>query len=110
MKINNFTVRYEHGFIRLASGGSPTKEFEGSPCKDWEVRIRNVSDLRGSFQQLTLQTHKSEAQRNTNGKRSLMQSIHILHLYAHYLLTTPMGFAYMREWAKIAIAEQAIFQ
>lgn len=64
-----------------------------------------MSDLRGSFKQLTLQIHKSEAQRNTNGKRSLMQSIHILHLYAHYLLTTPIGFAHMRKWAKIAIAE-----
>jgi len=64
-----------------------------------------VSDLRGSFKQLTLQGNKSEAQRNTNGKRSLTQSIHILHLYTHYLLTTPVGFAYMRKWTKIAIAE-----
>lgn len=30
MKINNFTVRYEHDFAQLAGGGSPTKKFEGS--------------------------------------------------------------------------------
>lgn len=65
--------------------------------KNWEVRIRNAPDLRGGFKQLTPQVNKSEAQRSTNGRRSLMQSIHILHLYAHYLLTTAVGFAHMRK-------------
>lgn len=91
-------------FAQLAGGGSPAEEFGGS-LQEWEVRIRNAPDLRGGFKQLTPQVNKSEAQRSTNGRRSLMQSIHILHLYAHYLLTTAVGFAHMRKRTKIAVAE-----
>lgn len=39
VKINNFTVRYEHGFAQLAGRGSPTKKFEGSVLRTGKLGL-----------------------------------------------------------------------